>query len=69
MSSRCSYEIVEKAARCGIKAVASISAPTAFAIRKAGEANIALYAREGDLFVAIGNLDPEKYPLTDLDTD
>lgn len=53
MSSRCSYEIVEKAARMGVAAVASISAPTAFAIRKAAEANLSLYARNGDGFVQI----------------
>ena len=53
MSSRCSYEIVEKAARRGVKAVLSISAPTAFAIRKAEEANLALYALAGDTIVAI----------------
>lgn len=53
MSSRCSYEIVEKAARCGVKAVLSISAPTAFAIRKAKEARLALYAKAGDRIVAI----------------
>ena len=47
MSSRCSYEIVEKAARCGVRAILSISGPTAFAIRKAKEANISLYARYG----------------------
>ncbi len=45
MSSRCSYEIIEKAARCGVRAVACVSGPTAFAIRKAAEANIALYCR------------------------
>ncbi len=43
MSSRCSYEIVQKAAVCGATAVASISAPTLFAARKAAEANMALY--------------------------
>lgn len=53
MSSRCSYEIVEKAARMGVAAVASISAPTAFAIRKAAEANLSLYARDGEGFVEI----------------
>lgn len=46
MSSRCSYEIVEKAARAGVRAILSISAPTAFAVRKAAEAGIALYAGE-----------------------
>ena len=44
MSSRCSYEIIEKAASCGIKALVSVSAPTAFALRKAKEANMALFA-------------------------
>lgn len=45
MSSRCSYEIVEKAARRGVKAIVSISGPTAFAMRKAVSANMSLYAR------------------------
>jgi len=48
MSSRCSYEIVEKAARCGVKAILSISGPTAFALRKAQEANMAIYSRFGE---------------------
>ena len=54
MSSRCSYEIIEKAARMEVKAVVSISAPTAFAIRKAREANLALYACADDGVVRIG---------------
>jgi len=45
MSSRCSYELVEKAARCGITALVAISGPTNFALRKAAEANMALYAQ------------------------
>ncbi len=45
MSSRCSYELVEKAARCGITALVAISGPTCFALRMAAEANMALYAR------------------------
>ena len=45
MSSRCSYEIVEKAARRGVTAILSISGPTAFALRKAQEANMAIYSR------------------------
>lgn len=53
MSSRCSYEIIEKSARRGVRAVASVSGPTAFAVRKAAEANIALYCRENDSFVEI----------------
>lgn len=53
MSSRCSYEIIEKSARLGVCAVASVSGPTAFAIRKAQEANIALYCGDNDGFVAV----------------
>ncbi len=51
MSSRCSYEIIEKCARVGIEAVASVSGPTSFAIAKAQEANISLYCRDGKTFV------------------
>ncbi len=53
MSSRCSYEIVEKAARAGVRAVLSLSAPTAFAIRKAREADITLYALAGEEIAVI----------------
>ncbi len=53
MSSRCSYEIVEKAARAGVRAVLSLSAPTAFAIRKARQADVALYALAGERVAAI----------------
>jgi len=45
MSSRCSYELVEKAARRGVKALVTISGPTGFALAKAKEANMRLYAR------------------------
>lgn len=48
MSSRCSYELVEKAARRGVLALASLSAPTGFALEKAKEANMTLYARAPD---------------------
>lgn len=54
MTSRCSYEIIEKSARFGVRAVACVSGPTAFATRKAAEAGIALYCREGDAFVRVG---------------
>ncbi len=53
MSSRCSYEIVEKAARRGVQAIAAISGPTAFAMRKAQEANMAIYSRAGDKAVRL----------------
>jgi len=48
MSSRCSYELVEKAARSGVAAMAFMSGPTNFALRKAREANITLYALSPD---------------------
>ena len=51
ISSRCSYEIIDKAARVGIRAVAALSGPTAFALRKAEESNMALYCRSDDTFV------------------
>ena len=51
ISSRCSYEIIEKAARIGIRAVAALSGPTLFALRKAVEANLAVYCRSGDGFI------------------
>lgn len=53
MSSRCSYEIVEKAARLGTPAVVTLSAPTSFAISKARECNLSLYCRDGDDFVRV----------------
>ena len=53
MSSRCSYEIVQKAARMGVTAITCLSAPTAFAIRKAREANIAIHVRDGSGTAAI----------------
>lgn len=55
MSSRCSYELVEKSARLGVRAIATLSAPTAFAARKSEEANISLYSRFGDTFVKVQN--------------
>ena len=53
VSSRCSYEIIEKAARIGVATVVSISAPTAFAIEKAREAGISVYTRYGQEIVEI----------------
>ncbi|MBT8471896.1 MAG: formate dehydrogenase accessory sulfurtransferase FdhD [Marinicaulis sp.] len=53
LSSRCSYELVQKSAALGVTALATISAPTDFALRKAAEANMALYARGPDGVVDI----------------
>ena len=49
VTSRASYEIVQKAATVGIAAVVAVSAPTAFAIRAAEEFGITLvgFARPG----------------------
>ena len=44
VTSRCSYEMVEKAAMAGVGLLVAISAPTALAIRKAEEAGLTLVA-------------------------
>ena len=44
VTSRCSYEMVEKAALAGIALLVAVSAPTALAIRKAKQANMTLVA-------------------------
>jgi FdhD protein len=43
VTSRASYELVQKAARAGIATLAAVSAPTAFAQRQAQAAGVALY--------------------------
>ncbi|ODT16404.1 MAG: formate dehydrogenase family accessory protein FdhD [Kaistia sp. SCN 65-12] len=51
VTSRCSYEMVQKAAALGATAIAAVSAPTSLAIETAEQAGIALVAfvREGRL--------------------
>ena len=44
VTSRCSYEMVEKAAAAGVSVLVAISAPTALAIAKAEEAGMTLVA-------------------------
>jgi FdhD protein len=44
VTSRCSYEMVEKAVMAGVSILVAISAPTALAIRKAEEAGLTLVA-------------------------
>ncbi len=53
VTSRCSYEMVQKAAAIGAVAVAAVSAPTSLAIETAEQAGIALVAfvRDGRLTV------------------
>lgn len=48
MSSRCSFELVQKAATAGIAALATVSAPTGLALRLAGEAGITLMVLNRD---------------------
>ena len=52
LSSRCSMEMVQKAAMAGIPFLASVSAPTALAVRLAAEAGMGLAAnnRDGIMF-------------------
>ena len=44
VTSRCSYEMVEKAVLAGVRVLVAISAPSALAIRKAQAANLTLVA-------------------------
>lgn len=44
VTSRCSYEMVEKAVLAGVQLLVAISAPTALAVRKAQGANLTLVA-------------------------
>ena len=48
VTSRCSYEMVEKSAVAGLSAIVAISAPTALAVRKAEAANMTLVALARD---------------------
>jgi len=48
MSSRCSFELVQKSARVGIAALATISAPTALALKLARQAGLQLAALSKD---------------------
>jgi len=52
MTSRCSFELVQKSSAAGIPYLATISAPTALALTLASEANIglAVASREGIVF-------------------
>lgn len=48
ITSRCSYEMVDKAAAAGVAVLAAISAPTALAVRRAEEAGLTLIALARD---------------------
>lgn len=49
VTSRASYELVHKAAQCGVELLAAVSAPSAFALRLAEHAGMTLvgFARDG----------------------
>src|SRR5262249_18525443 len=53
VTSRCSYEMVQKAAAIGAEAIAAVSAPTSLAIETAEQAGLVLVAfvRDGRLTV------------------
>jgi len=53
MTSRASYEIVQKAAACGISMIAAVSGPTGMAVRLAKELGVTLigFARNNSLCV------------------
>lgn len=44
LTSRCSYELVEKGALAGIRLLVTVSAPTALAVKRASEAGVTLIA-------------------------
>ena len=54
LSSRLSFELVQKAATVGIGAIAAISAPTALALSVAAEAGIVLAIAHGDNVMLFG---------------
>lgn len=56
MSSRCSFELVQKVARCGIRLLCTVSSPTALAVRLAHRANLTLLTRgkDGNLLLLSG---------------
>ncbi len=58
MTSRCSYELVEKAARAGCPLLVTISAPTDLAVRRAKAAGLALavVARDDTMLWVTGDL-------------
>jgi len=48
ITSRCSYEMAQKAIVAGIGTLVAISAPTAYAVRTASAAGLTLYSLSGD---------------------
>ncbi|WP_395331192.1 formate dehydrogenase accessory sulfurtransferase FdhD [Novosphingobium sp. BL-8H] len=67
MTSRCSYELVEKTVRAGIPLLVTISAPTDLAVRRARAAGLSLcvVARD-DAMLVIGDTQPSDEGATPL---
>lgn len=67
MTSRCSYELVEKTARAGIPLLVTISAPTDLAVRRAQAAGLSLcvVARD-DAMLVVGDTQPSDEGATPL---
>lgn len=57
MTSRCSFELVQKAATVGVPHLVSLSAPTSLALALAKEAGLTLAARAGDGLIMFGQED------------
>ena len=56
VSSRCSMELVQKAAMAGVPFLASVSAPTALAVRLANAAGMGLAASSPDGIMLFGSM-------------
>jgi FdhD protein len=67
MTSRCSYELVEKTVRAGIPLLVTISAPTDLAVRRARAAGLSLcvVARD-DAMLVVGDTQPSDERATPL---
>lgn len=62
MTSRCSFELVQKAAAIGVPVLATVSAPTSLALDLAGRAGMALASLAGDRVVLFECPEPEHRP-------
>lgn len=60
LSSRCSYELVQKAASSGMRALATLSAPTTLALQLAEESGLQLSASCGDGIITFTPETPDK---------
>ena len=54
-TARCSYEIVEKAVRCGATTLVTVSLPTSLAVERAKAAGLSLWVLARDDSVLLAN--------------